>query len=587
MAITVPVITTYNSKGIDAATSSFSKFGGNIANVAKKASVALAAIGVAAVAGAAKAVNLASDYAESQAKIGEIFGDNAAAVEAFAATAAVSLGQSKQDVLNAAGTFGIFGEAAGLGGQDLVDFSNNFTTLASDLASFNNTSPEDAVNAIGSALRGESEPLRKYGVMLDDATLKAEAMAQGIFDGKGALTQEQKILAATAVIFKKTGRAQGDFARTSDGLANKTRIMKAQLANAAVTVGTALLPIALKLANFFATNVIPIVEKLSDAFSKNGLSGVLDLVKAQLPKLGEAFSSLWGWIKETGIPAFVNAMTALGDALVDWISPRIKPALKKLGDFVAAVAEWLIETGLPALSEKLLKWGNAFVDWIGPQIKPALKEFGKFITKIATWLLETGLPKLLEVTLKLANALIGWIIDIAPDAIKGLVKFIELIAKWVVTDGVPGLAKLGLQLGKGLIDALVKALKGLAIAGLDIGKSFANAIIGFINDKVIDSINNLLEFEIGLPFGKKFTVNPPDLPQIPKLAAGGIVTSPTLAMIGEKGPEAVIPLSGRNGGGMGGNTITINTGADPQAVVLALQQFNRMSGPIPINTRAN
>ena len=75
------------------------------------------------------------------------------------------------------------------------------------------------------------------------------------------------------------------------------------------------------------------------------------------------------------------------------------------------------------------------------------------------------------------------------------------------------------------------------------------------------------------------------------LAEGGILTRPTLAMVAESGPEAVIPLNRLGGmGGMGGtgNTITINVqGADPQAVVRALQQYNRTAGPIPVNTRAN
>jgi len=582
MAITVPVITTFNNKGLSDATDAFGRFGRKVGDVGKKAAAGLAAIGVAAVAGAGKAINLASDFAESQAKIGEIFGANAVAIEAFAATAATSLGQSKQEVLDAAGTFGIFGDAAGLGGQDLVDFSNNFTTLASDLASFNNTSPQEAIDAIGSALRGESEPLRKYGVMLDDAALKAEALAQGIYNGKGPLTQQQKILASTAVIFKKTTKAQGDFARTSDGLANRTRVMKAQLSNAAVTIGTALLPLALKMADFFATRVIPVVEKLSNVFSKDGLSGILNLIKGQLPKLGEAFSALFDWIKTTGIPKFLEFMAEMGSALVDWIGPRIKPMLTKLGELITAAAAWLAETGLPTLVDKLILWGNAFVDWITPLIGPMLKKFGELIMTITTWLLTVGVPALLTATLKMADALIGWVFKIAGPLLKGLAVLLVDIGKWVISDGVPGLAKLGVQLGLGLINALVAALKGLGNMGLDVGKAFGNGIIDFINKNVIDSINDLLEFKVG-----PVTVNPPDLPHIPKLADGGIVNSPTIAMIGEKGPEAVIPLTGRNAGNMGGNTITINTSADPQAVVLALQMYNRMSGPIPINTRGN
>ena len=74
------------------------------------------------------------------------------------------------------------------------------------------------------------------------------------------------------------------------------------------------------------------------------------------------------------------------------------------------------------------------------------------------------------------------------------------------------------------------------------------------------------------------------MPDIPMLAAGGIVTGPTLAMIGERGPEAVIPLTGPNaGGGMGGNTVNINVnGGDPNAVVQALRTYMRQNGSVPI-----
>ena len=77
------------------------------------------------------------------------------------------------------------------------------------------------------------------------------------------------------------------------------------------------------------------------------------------------------------------------------------------------------------------------------------------------------------------------------------------------------------------------------------------------------------------------------VPNIPYLAEGGIVTGPTLAMIGERGPEAVIPLSGRNSG-MGGNyTINITGGLGSSAeigtaVVNAIRAFNRQNGPANI-----
>jgi SLT domain-containing protein len=72
-----------------------------------------------------------------------------------------------------------------------------------------------------------------------------------------------------------------------------------------------------------------------------------------------------------------------------------------------------------------------------------------------------------------------------------------------------------------------------------------------------------------------------DVPNIPMLAEGGIVTSATLAMIGERGPEAVIPLDRM--GQMGGNNVTINVnGGDPQSVVNALRTYMRQNGSVPI-----
>jgi hypothetical protein len=220
MTLSIPIIAEYNGKALDRAIKDFKKLGtaGEKAQfLIKKAAIPAAAAlaGVAAAMG--PAIAAASDLEENMSKVNVIFGAGAKSVEDFSKTAAKAMGQSASAVLQAAGTFGTFGKAAGLGGQDLANFSNQFTTLASDLASFNNTTPEEAINAIGSALRGEAEPMRKFGVLLNDATLKAEAMALGIYDGSGALTDQQKILAAQSAIYKQTADAQGDFDRTSDG----------------------------------------------------------------------------------------------------------------------------------------------------------------------------------------------------------------------------------------------------------------------------------------------------------------------------------------------------------------------------------
>jgi hypothetical protein len=196
-----------------------------------------------AIKGIQQAIGQASDLNETISKTGVVFGNSAKDIEAWSKSSARNLGLSQRAALDAASTFAIFGKAAGLVGTDLTSFSTDLTGLASDLASFNNTTPEEAILAIGAALRGESEPIRQYGVLLDDATLKQRAMEMGLYNGVGALEQSARVLAAQKEILAQTGLAQGDFARTAEGVANKQRIANAEAENAAASFGQVLLPV--------------------------------------------------------------------------------------------------------------------------------------------------------------------------------------------------------------------------------------------------------------------------------------------------------------------------------------------------------
>jgi hypothetical protein len=188
-------------------------------------------------------IDAASDLNETLSKSQQIFGDASKAVEDFASNSAKQFGQSKQQAIDAAASFGVFGKSAGLTGQDLSKFSTDLVALSADLASFGNTTPEEAALALGAALRGEAEPIRRFGVLMDEATLKQEALAMGLIETtKGALTPQQKVLAANALIFKQTADAQGDFARTSEGVANQQRILEATFKDLQTEVGQKLLP---------------------------------------------------------------------------------------------------------------------------------------------------------------------------------------------------------------------------------------------------------------------------------------------------------------------------------------------------------
>jgi hypothetical protein len=139
-----------------------------------------------------------------------------------------------------------------------------------------------------------------------------------------------------------------------------------------------------------------------------------------------------------------------------------------------------------------------------------------------------------------------------------------------VKSGFAELANLGAAIFNGIGGAF-KGVINAVISGLEGGLNFA-----------IKGLNIILD---GIDKAAGPWVNFGEIPNVklPRLAEGGIVTGPTIAMIGEAGPEAVIPLNRAGGMGLGGNTITVNVnGGDPNAVVAALRTYMFRNGPLPI-----
>ena len=264
MAINIPILTSFNGKGAEQAIKEFQ----NLTKASDKAAFAINKMAVPAaiafgaiVTGGYKAAQAASDFNETVSKSGIIFGEASTEIKRFADTAASSLGLSKQAALDAAATMGTFGKSAGLAGTDLSNFSIEMVKLSGDLASFHNANPADVALALGAALRGEAEPIRKFGVLLNDAAVKAQAMKMGLYDGTGALSAQAKVLATQKLILEQTSDAQGDFARTSDGAANQQRILAAQVSNAKVAIGQAFLPIL--------EAVLPVLVNFATAIGNN------------------------------------------------------------------------------------------------------------------------------------------------------------------------------------------------------------------------------------------------------------------------------------------------------------------------------
>jgi len=206
---------------------------------------------------ATAAIKFASDTEEALNKVDVSFGQSAQSIKDFAQTTLDAFGIARGTALDMAAGFGDMATSMGLTNQKAAEMSMNLVGLAGDLASFKNISIDIANTALIAIFTGETESLKKLGIVMTQANLDAFAMANG-FDGTTkSMTESEKVLLRYAFVMEKTGNAQGDFAATSDSTANSLRIMTESLKEAAAALGEVLLPV-----------ITPIIKKISDFVKK-------------------------------------------------------------------------------------------------------------------------------------------------------------------------------------------------------------------------------------------------------------------------------------------------------------------------------
>ena len=664
MAINIPIFSTFVDKGVKEAQKAFGKLTPGLAT----AGIAMTALAGASVAFGVSAVKAASDFNETISKTEVIFGAISAEVKDFAKTTARELGISRTAALDAASTFAMFGKSAGLAGKDLATFSTDFVTLAADLASFNNTSVDQEILALGAALRGQNEPIRKYNVLLNDAALKAAALELGIYRGTGALTAQQKVLAAQKVIYEQTGDAQGDFARTSGGLAGQMKILSATVDDVKTNLGRALIPVVQTVVTWFNTHVTPAVERVTAAIGEDGFGAgvqqmiaefkragldITPIVKAitlstagfinVLARVAQVGKSVWQTLKGDLIGAAkslggaftefidVNKLGAQFDAFAQQVyeaggrmsygsfyAKHLAETAKDLGDEtdidnpagaggkVKRFSE-LVKEGLQDALQKAAKGledaKQAFADFaqsVSDSITSALnfgdaqdagKETGKGflqglrdqVAGIANY--ATKVRELLR--MGLSQQALQQVLDAGQDA--GIA-----IADQLIAGGATAIAETNqlVDSAKAAGDEIgLMAAQNFMQAGIDAARNMVDGITQKLKEMTpklmaqMDSIAAKMKRTVNIDVVVTERVNR-IIAGIPAMANGGIVTGPTLALIGEAGPEAVVPLSqmGKMGGGVTVNvTGGLATGPEiGEAVVNAIRAYNRTSGPAAI-----
>jgi len=188
---------------------------------------------------------MAADAAETSSKFDAVFKGSAESVRAWAHQFAAAFGQSRYAMEGMLSQFQDTFVPMGFARTQAAELSQTMTRLALDMASYHNIAADEAVNSMTSALVGNHEALRKFGVIITQTRLDAQLLAMGFNKVSQGATEQQKVLARLSLILADTGDAHGDLARTSDSAANQIKAIANQIKDLGADIGTQLMPMAL------------------------------------------------------------------------------------------------------------------------------------------------------------------------------------------------------------------------------------------------------------------------------------------------------------------------------------------------------
>lgn len=286
------------------------------------------------------AIDAAADIGEQYSKLSVLVGDSAKELDEWSKTTAKSIGVGRQEALQGLGTFANLFQVMGKGEKETAAMSKRFVELATDMASFNNANPAEVIEALGAALRGESEPIRKFGVMLDDATLKSRALAMGLEWVGDSMPPNIKMQAAYAEVLAQTSKQQGDVARTADSLSNQTRFLSAEFKDLQIELGQQLLPIAAEVVRAIRNGLVPAMQ--------NAMPIIGGLATAAFDA-GRAVAGIVGPFAEGGAQALIFAAGASAAyKALEQIVARGKGAIDAVSGLGTALSTPLGVAGLGA-----------------------------------------------------------------------------------------------------------------------------------------------------------------------------------------------------------------------------------------------
>lgn len=461
-------------------------FGKALGGLAAIAGTALATIGVGKF--FKESIIQASDLGESVNAVNVAFGDSAKGILEFGKTSAKELGVAQVDFNNAAVRFSAFAESISGAGNDTSQFIADITSRATDFASVYNVDVTEALQVFQSGLSGSAEPLKRFGINLLDSEVKAYAMANGIGDVGRELTETEKVQARYGLLMESTAKVQGDFANTSDGLANSQRILQSTFKDLQAQVGENLTPVVAT----FVSALVPLSEKIFPA--------IADFVNTRIVPGLELFAKYFSDLVLIGT-------TLGGDNVIAKIFDDIRTAVTgffdsfSFGDIVTQISEFrmMIFNGileaLPAVVDALVaflpKLVDFFVNTMLPQLisnlQTVINELISLITRLLPGLvgsLISMIPDLIDAGIKLFTTLVDAVIEITPQLIDAIIYLLPEIVTTLL-NMLPQLIDAAIQLFTAIVQAVPKILPPLIIAIID--------LLPVIIDTLIDMLPELID----------------------------------------------------------------------------------------------
>ncbi|MGJ9424727.1 hypothetical protein ACHABX_02650 [Nesterenkonia halotolerans] len=254
--------------------------------------VGLAAAGAKVIQFGRDSVNAAADLQQSAGAVDVVFGKSATKMGKWSSQAALSVGLAKNEYNELGTLIGTQLKNGGTAMDDLAPKTNKLIGLGADLASMFGGTSKEAVEALSSALKGERDPIEKYGVSLNQARIDAKAAELGFSKVGGALSAEANQAATLAIIMNQTADAHGNFAKESNTLQGQQQRVAAQWQNIKAAVGTAFLPVLTTAFSFISATVLPVLATFADQLAEGGLGGALGGLAPIIGTLLTTFSPL-------------------------------------------------------------------------------------------------------------------------------------------------------------------------------------------------------------------------------------------------------------------------------------------------------